>query len=68
MHGLPARLDIVSMEISGETAVARVRDGYLGMTFLDTLSLLFADGRSQIYTKLFNVEGAAATATGQVGR
>jgi hypothetical protein len=34
-----------------------VRDDYLGMTFLDSLSLLFADGRWQIYNKLFNVEG-----------
>lgn len=56
-QGAPARLDIVSVDISGETAVARVRDDYLGMTFLDSLSLLFAGGRWQIYTKLFNVEG-----------
>lgn len=61
----PARLDIVSVEISGETAIARVRDDYLGMTFLDSLSLLFADGRWQIYTKLFNVEGPVAAGTGQ---
>lgn len=61
-QGAPTRLDIVSVEISGETAVARVRDDYLGMTFLDSLSLLFADNRWQIYTKLFNVEGPAAAA------
>lgn len=60
-QGAEARLDIVSIEISGETAVARVRDDYLGMTFHDSLSLLLADGRWQIYTKLFNVEGPAAT-------
>jgi hypothetical protein len=29
------------------------------MTFLDTLSLLKADGRWQIYNKLFHVEGPA---------
>ena len=47
--------------IADETAVARVRDDYLGMTFHDSLSLLLADGRWQIYTKLFNVEGPAAS-------
>lgn len=60
-QGAEARLDIVSVEISGETAVARVRDDYLGMTFHDSLSLLLADGRWQIYTKLFNVEGPATS-------
>jgi hypothetical protein len=64
-QGAPTRLDIVSVEISGETAVARIRDDYLGMTFLDSLSLLFADGRWQIYTKLFNVEGPVAAGTVQ---
>ena len=59
-QGVPARLDIESVEISGHTAVARVRDDYLGMTFLDTLSLLFADDTWRIYTKLFHVEGPAA--------
>ena len=63
--GALARLDILSVEISGETAVARVRDDYLGMTFLDSLALLFIDGRWQIYTKLFNVEGPATAGTGQ---
>jgi Putative lumazine-binding len=64
-QGAPARLDIVSIAISGETAVACVRDDYLGMTFLDSLSLLLADGRWQIYTKLFNVEGPVAAGTPQ---
>ncbi len=57
---VPARLDIVSLDIAGDTAVARVRDDYLGMTFMDTLSLLKTDGRWQIYNKLFHVEGSAA--------
>lgn len=55
-QGVTARLDIVSLEIAGHTAVARVRDDYLGMTFLDTLSLLKTDGHWQIYNKLFHVE------------
>ncbi len=58
-QGAPARLDVVSVEIAGDTAAAQVRDDYLGMTFLDTLSLLKADGRWQIYNKLFHVEGSA---------
>lgn len=59
-QGVPARLDIESLEISGHTAVARVRDDYLGMTFVDTLSLLFADDTWRIYNKLFHVVGPAA--------
>lgn len=58
-QGEPARLDILSIEISGETAVARVRDDDLGLTFLDSLSALLTDGRWRIYNKLFNVEGSA---------
>jgi len=57
--GEPARLDVVSLEIAGETAVARVRDDYLGLTFMDTLSLLKTDEQWQIYNKLFHVEGPA---------
>ena len=50
------RLEVLSLEIAGDTAIARVRDDYLGMTFLDTLSFLKADGRWTIYNKLFHVE------------
>jgi len=57
--GEPVRLEIVSLDIAGDTAVTRVRDDYLGMTFLDTLSLLKTDGQWSIYNKLFHVEGAA---------
>lgn len=55
-QGETARLEIVSLDIAGNTAVARVRDDYLGMTFLDTLSLLKTDDEWQIYNKLFHVE------------
>ena len=57
--GEAARLDIISIEIAGDTAVTRVRDDYLGMTFLDTLSLLRVEGQWSIYNKLFHVEGPA---------
>ena len=52
----PVTLEIVSLEIAGKTAVAQVRDKYLGMTFLDTLSFLEVDGDWTIYNKLFHVE------------
>jgi len=55
--GESARLDILSIDISGNTAVAQVRDDYLGMTFLDTLSFLKEGGKWSIYNKLFHVEG-----------
>lgn len=59
-NGEPARLEILSLEIAGNTAVARVRDDYLGLTFLDTISLLKSDSNWSIYNKLFHVEGPAA--------
>lgn len=55
--GEPIRLDILSIDIAGNTAVAQVRDDYLGMTFLDTLSFIKENDRWSIYTKLFHVEG-----------
>ena len=50
------RLDILSIEVAGITAVARVRDDYLGFTFLDILSLIKTDETWIIYNKLFHVE------------
>ncbi len=58
--GEQARLDIISIDIAGKTAVTRIRDDYLGLTFLDTLSLLKTDGKWSIYNKLFHVEGSAS--------
>jgi hypothetical protein len=58
-NGETLRTDILSIEVAGQTAAARVRDDYLGLTFLDTLSLLKTDGRWRIYNKLFHVEGPA---------
>ncbi len=55
--GEPARLDILSLDIAGNTAVAKVRDDYLGMTFTDTLSFLKTEDGWSIYNKLFHVEG-----------
>ena len=49
-------LEIVSMDIAGSTASVRVRDGYIGHVFLDTLSFLETNGEWKIYNKLFHVE------------
>ncbi len=57
--GAPERLEVISLDIAGDTAAARIRDDYLGMTFLDTLSLLKVEGKWTIYNKLFHIEGQA---------
>ena len=49
-------LETLSLEVIGSTAVARVRDGYLGMVFQDTLSFLKIGDDWVIYNKLFHVE------------
>ncbi len=49
-------LETLSLEVAGSTAVARVRDGYLGMVFQDTLSFLKIGDDWVIYNKLFHVE------------
>ena len=59
VKGDAIRLEILSIDIAGKTAVAKVRDDYLGMTFLDTLSLLKTDGDWTIYNKLFHVESTS---------
>ena len=48
--------EILTCEIEGTTALVKIRDEYLGITFLNTLSFLKADGEWKIYNKLFNVE------------
>ena len=48
--------EILSTEIHGTTASVKVRDKCLGITFLDTLSLIEIDNEWSIYSKLFHVE------------
>ena len=48
--------EILTCEIEGTTALVKVRDKYLGITFLDTLSFIKNEGEWKIYNKLFNVE------------
>ena len=54
--GEDVEFEILTCEIEGTTALVKIRDKYLGITFLDTLSFLKADGEWKIYNKLFNVE------------
>ena len=58
--GEKERLEILNIDIAGETAVTRVRDDYLGLTFLDTLSLVKIGDQWAIYNKLYHIEGDAA--------
>ena len=48
--------EILTCEIEGTTALVKIRDKYLGITFLDTLSFIKVKGEWKIYNKLFNVE------------
>ena len=52
-------LKILSLDIGKTTAVAKVRDNYIGMIFIDTLSLIKVENNWQIYNKLFEVDGKA---------
>ncbi len=54
--GEDVEFEILTCEIEGTTALVKIRDKYLGITFLDTLAFLKADGEWKIYNKLFNVE------------
>ena len=46
----------LACEIEGTTALVKVRDIYLGMTFVDTLSLIKTKDEWRIYNKLFHVD------------
>jgi hypothetical protein len=48
--------EVLSIDITGDTAIAKVRDEYLGIMFIDTLSFIKVDDAWSIYTKLFHVE------------
>ena len=52
-------LQTLSLDIGKTTAVAKVRDNYIGMIFIDTLSLIKVENNWQIYNKLFEVDGKA---------
>ena len=54
-------LEVLSLDVHGQTAVARVRDDYIGHRYLDTLSFVKTDDRWSIYNKLFHIEGPAGS-------
>ena len=54
-------LEVLSLDVHGQTAVARVRDDYIGNRYLDTLSFVKIDDRWSIYNKLFHIEGPAGS-------
>lgn len=58
--GDPIRLDILSIDIAGNIALAKVRDDYAGMTFLDMLSLVKKDEQWCIYNKIFQLESSSS--------
>ena len=54
--GQNVEFEILACEVEGTTASVKVRDKYLGITFLDTLSFIKFEGGWKIYSKLFHVE------------
>ena len=44
---------LLSLEVTGDTAVMKLEDTYLGLRFTDTLTLMLHDGRWQIVAKVF---------------
>ena len=52
-------IEMLSLEVHGQTAVARVRDHYMGNRYLDTLSFVKTGDRWSIYYKLFHIDGPA---------
>jgi len=49
-------MKIVSIEVTGDEAIAKVADLYLGLRFTDYLSLLKINGEWVIVNKMFNHE------------
>ena len=48
--------EVLDVAIEGHTAHVKVKDVYLGITFVDTLSLIKVDDQWKIYNKLFHVQ------------
>ncbi len=54
--GEDVEFETLLCEIIGATALVKVRDKYLGITFVDILSFIKVDEEWKIYNKLFHVE------------
>ena len=48
--------EVIDIAIEGQTAHVKVKDVYLGITFIDTLSLIKVNDQWKIYNKLFHVQ------------
>ena len=57
-NGTNVEFEVLNIEIENSIASAKIRDKYLGITFLDILSLLKEGDNWSIYNKLFHVEHA----------
>ena len=55
-NGTNVEFEVLNIEIENTIAHVKIRDVYLGITFLDILSLLKDGEEWKIYNKLFNVE------------
>ncbi|NKB49079.1 MAG: nuclear transport factor 2 family protein [Alphaproteobacteria bacterium] len=54
--GEPYELDIVSIDIAGQVATAKLLDRYLDIRFTDYLSLVKDDQGWRVYNKLWHAE------------
>lgn len=59
--GTPYEYEIVSLDITGDVAVAKVTDACFGTTFTDYLTLIKHDGQWQIVMKAFFDHANAAS-------
>ena len=57
-NGKNVEFEVLNIEIENSIASVKIRDKYLGITFLDILSLLKEGDNWSIYNKLFHVEHA----------
>jgi len=57
-NGTNVEFEVLNIEIENSIASVKIRDKYLGITFLDILSLLKEGNNWSIYNKLFHVEHA----------
>jgi hypothetical protein len=48
-----AHWEVLELDMTGDAAVAKVSDDYMGITFTDYLSLLKIDGQWRIINKLY---------------
>ena len=49
----PIIFEVIMLEVGDTTAVAKVRDNYIGIIFIDILSLIKTESGWLIYNKLF---------------